>query len=63
MEERSNELLSKVNKLLKEEGIDTSNFKMDTKSMLNDYLLPGMKNSKDTLVALKSFKVKERIGL
>jgi len=62
MEERSKELLKKVNEFLKEEGIDISNTEIDAQTLMQEFLLPGLKNSKDVLSALYSFQVKPREG-
>jgi len=63
MDEKSKALLNKVNELLKEEGIDTENTEIDNTTMLKEYLLPGLKNSKDVLGSLYSFKSRERGGV
>ena len=63
MEEKSKDLLNKVHELLKTEGVDVSNAEMDTQTLLKEYLLPGLKNSKDVLSALYSYQVKPRGGL
>lgn len=62
MEEKSKELLDKVNSLLKEEGIDNSVNDIDNSTLLKEYLLPGLKSSKDVLGSLYSFKSRERGG-
>lgn len=63
MDKKSSELLEKVNMILKEEGIDNTNAEIDTSTMLNDYLLPGLQNSKDILTSIYSFKSRSRDGI
>lgn len=63
MEDKSKELLDKVKTLLKEEGIDISNDEMDASTVLREFLLPGLKNSKDVLSSLYSFSTPQRSGV
>ncbi len=63
MDDKVMSLLNKVDELLKQEGIDTQNKNIDSKTMLSEYLLPGLKNSKDVLSSLYSFQTRKRTGV
>lgn len=54
-------ILEKARELLKEEGLDTS-AQMSSKEVFNEFILPGLKGSKDTLASIYAFKTRSRSG-
>ena len=58
---KSDEILEKVDEILKEEG----SFNSETKSnseILEEFILPSLEGSKDVLSSIYSFQVRERKG-
>jgi hypothetical protein len=57
------EILEKVKTMLKEEGINLDDSTKSSGEMLEDFILPGLKSSKDTLQAIYAMQVRDRGGL
>lgn len=56
------EILKKTRELLLEEGIDLDRKDKSASEMLEEFILPGLKGSKDTLESIYYMQVKERGG-
>lgn len=56
----SDTILKKVESVLEEEGINTEN--KSNSENLNEFILPGLKNSKDVLGSIYSFQMRQRQG-
>ena len=56
---KKEELLKNVQKILQDEGTDIKELTND--ELLNDFILPGLKNSKDVLTSIYSFKTKKLV--
>ncbi|MEO6728621.1 MAG: hypothetical protein ABIM99_01740 [Candidatus Dojkabacteria bacterium] len=57
------EILKKTKELLMEEGIDLDRTDKTSSEMLEEFILPGLKGSKDTLESIYSMQSRERGGL
>jgi len=55
------EILEKVNKFLKEEGLDNWGDKTPEK-LLEEFILPGLQNSKNTLASLYQYSPTDKAG-
>lgn len=58
---RSEEILKKVEEVLKEEGLEFDS-KMGNDKILNEFIIPGLQNSKNTLQSLYGFQGRARGG-
>lgn len=58
----NDELIKKVDNILEKEGRVNDNLPEDPMELLEKFILPGLKNSKDTLKSVYSFKSRERAG-
>lgn len=58
----SEEILKKVEEVLKEEGLEFDS-KMDNEKILNEFIIPGLQNSKNTLQSLYGFQGRARGGV
>lgn len=57
------EILKKTKELLAEEGIDLDRTDKSPSEMLEEFILPGLKGSKDTLESIYSMQTRERAGI
>jgi len=57
------EILKKTKELLMEEGIDLDRTDKTPSEMLEEFILPGLKGSKDTLESIYSMQAKDRGGV
>ncbi|MFS8130687.1 MAG: hypothetical protein ACMG57_01780 [Candidatus Dojkabacteria bacterium] len=57
------EILKKTKELLAEEGIDLDRTDKTPSEMLEEFILPGLKGSKDTLESIYSMQSRARGGL
>lgn len=58
----SEEILKNVENVLKEEGFDFGDKKTNSE-ILEEFILPGLKNSKDILQSIYSFQIRSRSGV
>ncbi len=63
MDKKEKDILEKVNKLLESEGKDSKELNISNTELLNDFLLPALKSSKDVLGSIYAFDSRERSGL
>lgn len=56
------EILKKTKELLAEEGIDLDRTDKSSSEMLEEFILPGLKGSKDTLESIYYMQAKDRGG-
>ena len=61
MPPKSEELLEKVNELLKQEGANVAS-KKSASELLEEYILPGMMHSKSTLGSLYDYAPRNKSG-
>jgi hypothetical protein len=59
----SENILESVKDILKEEGVSVDERLNDPIYLLNEFIKPGLRSSKDTLSALYSFQTRDRNGL
>lgn len=59
---KSEELLENTKRVLEDEGYEFDKSK-DPMELLEEFILPGLKNSKDTLGAIYTFQSRERSGI
>ncbi len=62
MAPKTEEILKRTKELLAEEGIDLENKEITSEEMLREFILPGIKNSKDVLSSIYTFKSRKRGG-
>lgn len=58
----SEKIIKNVDTILEKEGRVNDNLPTDPLELLEKFVLPGLKNSKDTLKSIYSFKSRERGG-
>lgn len=59
----ANDLLIKAKEVLKNEGTDLDAQELSNTDLLNEFILPGLKNSKDTLSTIYAFQSRAREGI
>src|SRR5688500_2884171 len=59
----STEILNNVNEVLANEGADTSNQYTDSLDILEKLILPGLKNSKNTMSSLYKYTPPQKGGI
>ena len=57
------EVLKKVRKVLEDEGYEFEDKNKSEQEILEEFILPGLKNSKGVLESLYSFQTRKREGL
>lgn len=62
METNSRKLIQKAEEILRNEDPNFQKEEMTTEEIMNEFILPGLKNSKDTLASIYDFKSRSRSG-
>lgn len=55
-------LLKNARNILEQEGLEMNDTNKSPAEILNEFILPGLKNSKDTLGSIYSFQTRQRQG-
>lgn len=55
-------LLKNARNVLEQEGLEMTDANKSPAEILNEFILPGLKNSKDTLGSIYSFQTRQRQG-
>ncbi len=58
----SEEIVKNAEEILKNEDPNFDKEDMDNEQILNEFILPGLKNSKDTLSSIYDFRSRNRAG-
>lgn len=62
MDQNSQELLKRAQKVLEDEGLYKENVDQSPSAVLKEFIMPGLKSSKDILSTIYTFQSRDREG-